>query len=247
MVLPDRSGTKVPLAAKLVLTAFVAVLVPYYWVTYTPWNFLFFCDLALLMTLAAVWLESPLLAGVAAVGITLPQFVWVADLVAGGRLAGIAAYMFDPKLSLFVRGLSMFHGWLPFLVLWLVARLGYDRRALPAQLALGWAVLLVCFFLGPLPPAPSSHPNAAVNINYVHGLGFERPQTSVSPATWFAGLMIGLPLVVVAPTHLVFCKIFPAPGQDAGRAVAGGEGARSSSAAPRQARLAGLEPREERP
>jgi hypothetical protein len=54
MVLPDRPGNKVPLAVKLVLTAFVAVLVSHYWVTYTPWNFLFFCDLALLMTLAAI-------------------------------------------------------------------------------------------------------------------------------------------------------------------------------------------------
>ena len=40
----DRA--KVPLLAKLAYTAFVAVLVPYYWATYTPWNFLFFCDLA---------------------------------------------------------------------------------------------------------------------------------------------------------------------------------------------------------
>ena len=30
---------------------------------------------------------------------------------------GMAGYMFDPKLPLFVRGLSLFHGWLPFLLL----------------------------------------------------------------------------------------------------------------------------------
>lgn len=215
----DRPGNKMPLAVKLVLTAFVAVLVPYYWVTYTPWNFLFFCDLALLITLVALWTESPLLASVAAVGITVPQFLWVADFLAGGRVVGIAAYMFDPKLPLFVRGLSTFHGWLPFLLLWLVWRLGYDRRALPAQLVLGWSVLVVCFFLAPMPPAPSSHPNAAVNINYVHGLGFEHPQTSVSPGTWLAGLMLGLPLAVVAPTHLVFRRVFPSPRSAVGTTV----------------------------
>ncbi len=45
---------RIPLALKLAYTAFVAVLVPYYWVTYSPWNFLFFCDVALLIALAAL-------------------------------------------------------------------------------------------------------------------------------------------------------------------------------------------------
>ena len=220
MAAPDRAANKVPLAVKLVYTAFVAVLVPYYWVTYTPWNFLFFCDVALLMTLAALWLESPLLASTAAVGITVPQLLWVFDFVTAGRVVGMAAYMFDPKLPLFVRGLSTFHGWLPFFLLWLVGRLGYDRRALPAQLALGWAVLLTCFFLAPAPPAPPSLPNAAVNINYVYGLGFEGAQTWVSPGLWFAGLMVGVPLVFVIPTHLAFRKLFSTPNHADGRALA---------------------------
>ena len=58
----------------------------------------------------------------------------------------MTTYMFDPAIPLFVRGLSPFHGWLPFLLLWLVARLGYDRRAFGAQTVLGIAVLLVCYF-----------------------------------------------------------------------------------------------------
>src|SRR6476660_2424727 len=120
---------RVPLAVKIAYTAFVAVLVPYYWVTYTPWNFLFFCDVALLMTLAVLWLESPLLSRICAVGITLPQALWVPDFVTAGRVVGLAGYMFDPKYPLFVRGLSLFHGRLPFLLLRLVWRLGYDRRA----------------------------------------------------------------------------------------------------------------------
>jgi hypothetical protein len=50
---------KIPLWLKVAYTAFVAVLVPYYWHTYGPVNFLWFCDIALLVTLAALWLESP--------------------------------------------------------------------------------------------------------------------------------------------------------------------------------------------
>ena len=32
---------RIPLWVKLVYTGFVGVVVPYYWVTYTPWNFLY--------------------------------------------------------------------------------------------------------------------------------------------------------------------------------------------------------------
>ena len=39
-------------------------------------------------------------------------------------------YMFAADHSLFLRGLSLFHGWLPFLLVYLVWKLGYDRRAL---------------------------------------------------------------------------------------------------------------------
>lgn len=64
---------RIPLPVKIVYTAFVAVLVPYYWATYTPWNFLYFCDVALLLTLVAIWTENALLVSMSSVGILLPQ------------------------------------------------------------------------------------------------------------------------------------------------------------------------------
>jgi hypothetical protein len=202
----DRS--RIPLVVKLLYTAFVCVLVPYYWVTYTPWNFLYFCDVALLMTLAALWREDSLLASIPAVGITVPQLVWLIDFLTGGRLIGMTAYMIDPKYSLLVRALSLFHGWLPFFLLWLVWRLGYDRRALLVQTILTWVLLLVCYFLAPAPPAPPGNPTAAVNIDYVHGLSSEAPQTWMPPWLWLTLLMIGLPLCAYLPTHLVLRRAF---------------------------------------
>src|SRR5262249_13647659 len=101
----------IPLWVKLAYTLFVAVLVPYYWKAYGPTNFLYFCDVALLLGLAALWLESPLLASSAAVGILLPQTLWVADLVGnffGRPITGMTAYMFRPDLSRLLRGLSLF-------------------------------------------------------------------------------------------------------------------------------------------
>src|SRR5207247_7196583 len=86
----------------LPISAFVCVLVPYYWTTYTPWNFLYFCDLALLITCVALWLESPFLTSTQAVGIVLPQMLWVADfgarLVAGVHLSGMTWYLLDPEI-----------------------------------------------------------------------------------------------------------------------------------------------------
>ena len=53
---------RIPLWVKLLYTAFLCVLVPYYWSAYGPTNFLYYCDVALFMTLAALWTESALLA-----------------------------------------------------------------------------------------------------------------------------------------------------------------------------------------
>ena len=99
-VATETTMSRIPLLVKIVYTAFVALLVPYYWVTYTPWNFLYFCDVALLLTLVAVWTENALLVSMSSVGILLPQALWVLDFlaraVAGVHITGMTAYMFDP-------------------------------------------------------------------------------------------------------------------------------------------------------
>ena len=41
--------SKIPIAVKLAYTAFCAVLIPIYLRNYGPTNFLYFCDVALLM------------------------------------------------------------------------------------------------------------------------------------------------------------------------------------------------------
>lgn len=194
---------RIPLAVKLAYSSFVVVVVPYYWVTYSPWNFLFFCDVALLMTVPALWLENSLLLSLPAVGLTVPQLLWVGDLLCGSPL-GMTSYMFDPKLPVWVRGLSTFHGWLPFLLMWGVWRLGYDRRALAGWTILSTVILLVCYFVAPAPPAPPDNPNLAVNINYVYGLGYEKPQTWMPPLVWLASMIVGFPLVFYLPAHIAY-------------------------------------------
>jgi hypothetical protein len=198
--------SRIPLWLKIVYTAFMAVLVPVYWYNYGPTNFLYFCDVCLFLTLVAVWCESKLLASMCAVGILLPQLLWVTDFVCGCvgvPLTGMTNYMFHEHKSLFLRGLSLFHGWIPFLLIYLVLVLGYDRRALPAWTALAWALLLVGYFLLPAPPAPVDNPNLPVNVNYVYGMNDDKPQEWMHPLLWLGTLMAGLPVLLYWPTHLL--------------------------------------------
>jgi len=197
---------RVPVWVKIAYTAFVAVLVPYYLKTYGPTNFLYFCDVALLMTLAAMWLESPLLASMPAVGILVAQTFWCIDFLAGlagVRLLGMTDYMFDQDLSLFARGLSFFHFWLPFVIVWLVWKLGYDRRALVGWTVIAWVLQLICYFAMPAPPPPAGDANLPVNINYVYGFSDQAMQTWMPPGAFLAAMMVGLPLLAFVPTHLL--------------------------------------------
>lgn len=201
------SSKKIPLWLKLAYSAFMLVLVPVYWINYGPTNFLYFCDMALFLTLAGIWLESPLLISMCAVGILAPQMLWVLDFIGtaiGFPITGMTGYMFNSENPLFNRGLSFFHGWLPFLLVFLVVKLGYDKRGLPAWTGLAWLLILVCFFMMPGP-----NPNAGmtpVNINYVWGMNDAAAQTWMPAYAWLALLLFGMPLVLFLPTHLLLRK-----------------------------------------
>jgi hypothetical protein len=207
---PPRN--RIPLWLKLAYSAFMAVLIPVYSYQYGPTNFLYFCDIAILVTLVAIWMESPLLVSMQAVGIILPQMLWVVEFIlkglTGKSLLGVADYMYNPKIPLFARCLSSFHGWLPFLLLYLVWKLGYDRRALIVQAIACWVILLVCYLFTPPPPARTGDRWEQVNINYVYGIGEERPQQWMRPALWMAMLMTVLPVGIYLPTHFLLDKAF---------------------------------------
>jgi hypothetical protein len=200
-----------PLALKLAYSGFLLVLVPVYWRHYGPTNFLYFCDVALLLTGVGLWWESPLLISMATVGILLPQLFWLLDLASralGRPISGMTAYMFDATRSRFLRGLSLFHGWLPLLLLWLVAQLGYDPRAWWMWSLLA-AVLVLISYLALPPPSPQRG-TRPVNVNYVHGLSDERPQTWMPRWAWLGVCLLGFPLVLYLPAHLLLQALMPA-------------------------------------
>ncbi len=215
-----HTTSAIPLWFKVSYTAFMAVLIPVYWYHYGPTNFLYFCDIALLLTLVGVWRESSLLISLPAVGILLPQALWCVDFVVqlcGFKMTGMTAYMFDETKPLFLRGLSLFHGWLPFLLVYLVFKLGYDKRALKGWTALTIGLCLIAFYLLPQAGETLADPNLPRNVNYVFGMDDARPQTMMSAelylVTW-VGLLI---MLIFIPTHFVLKKLCLTPEQAAAK------------------------------
>lgn len=197
----------IPLWLKLLYSGFMAVLIPYYWQAYGPANFLWFCDVALIVTLIGMWRESPLLISTQAVAIVAPQILWIisfaTEFVSGYPFLGLASYMFDDSIPLFVRGLSLFHGWMPLLLLWLVYRVGFDRRAWLLQTLIAAGVLTTAFLVldGPT--------TLAGNVNKVFGLDDKTPQTWMPAVMWVGVLCVGYPLAIYLPSHLVFRRVMP--------------------------------------
>ncbi|MGA3285176.1 MAG: hypothetical protein ABSD57_12055 [Verrucomicrobiota bacterium] len=217
--LPVVRKHKIPLAAKVAGTAFLAVLVPIYLHIYGPTNFLWFCDAALILTVAGMWWESSLLISMCAVGILLPQCLWLADFgshLLGIHFLGLTGYMFDRHLPLFTRGLSLFHGWLPLLLVWLLIRLGYDKRALSAWTVLAAGLVLVCYFFTPPAGTHLVNPNTPININYVYGFNDRQPQHRLNQNLYVILWLVVLWLVAFLPTHLALRKSFNAPRPAAG-------------------------------
>jgi len=194
----------IPVAVKIAYTLFLCVLVPVYWAHYGPKNFLWFSDIALLATGAALWLHSSLLASMMAVAVLLPELAWNADFVGrmltGRQMLGMSDYMFDADKPVYLRALSLFHVPLPVGLVWLVHRLGYDRRAWALQSLLALIVLPVTYGIT----------DPAENVNWVHGLG-SKPQRWLSPWLYLALLIVSFSLVLYLPAHL-FLRWLSGPG-----------------------------------
>jgi hypothetical protein len=191
----------IPLWLKIAYTLFVCGFVPINRRQYGYANFLWFSDLAVFLVLGSLWAESALFASMAGLAILLPETAWNLDyffrLLIGREGIGLCNYMFDPAISRPIRALSLFHVWLPPLILWLLFRLGYDPRALGAQCLLSLATLILCYFLSP----------REMNINWVFGFG-ERPQSRL-PAPLFALLIaIAFPVLIYLPTHVLLTGYF---------------------------------------
>lgn len=193
----------IPLWLKVIYTVFVVITILVYLKKYGPGNFLWFSDIALIVTVAALWLENQLLASMMAVGILLPEAVWNVSffgrLLTGKQLTGLAGYMFDPDKPLYLRAISLFHVFLPVLLVWLISQLGYASDAWICQTMLAWVVLPVTYWV----TKPED------NINWVYGPK-GKPQKRMPPLLYLLLVMLAFPILVYFPTHLILNVIFNA-------------------------------------
>jgi hypothetical protein len=193
----------VPLGLKLLYTAFIAVMIPVYWTRSAagPRNFLWFSDIALFGTVLALWLESALLASMMALAVLLPEILWtiswLSGLIFGRPITSVAGYMFDSAEHWYMKALSLFHVHMLVVLVWLLWRLGYDSRALPAQTLLALVVFPVTYVL-----TDPRH-----NINRVFGPG-RFPQRRLHPIAYLALLMLFMPAIVYVPTHFLLRTLF---------------------------------------
>jgi hypothetical protein len=191
----------IPIWIKITYTAFVIITVVIYFKKYGPGNFLWFSDIALITMVPALWMESRLLASMMAIGTLLPEIFWnisfLVRILMGKRMSGLTDYMFESKYPLYLRAISLFHIFLPALIIWTIAEFGYEPVALYVQTLLS----LIVFPLSYLLTDPKE------NVNWVHGPGRE-PQKLMHPLLYLGLLMIMFPVVIYLPTHLILKSLF---------------------------------------
>jgi hypothetical protein len=169
----------------------VAVYFVSFAVSYGFANFLFLCNLSVILTAIGLWTGSRVLLSSQAVAILLVGTVWTADLVSrlvtGRHFLGGTEYMWDPRWPLFTRLLSLYHVVLPPLLVFALRRVGYDRRGYWLQCAIAVAGVSLGRLFGP-----------EANINQAFADPFFRrgwggPLTHVAVVSGFL-VLIGYPI-----------------------------------------------------
>lgn len=183
--------------------AWLAFWVPVYWHFWGPHNFVYLCDIAMILGCIGIFANNALLISSQAVSSLLVDAMWAVD--AGWRAAfgrhifGGTEYLFDASHPLWLRLLSLYHVAIPVVLLWAVRRAGYDRR--------GWALqagIVAAAFVGArfTPPAQ--------NINFAFRLPVVNKPFGPAPLHVFVSILFMI-FVVYWPTHWALRKIFPAP------------------------------------
>jgi hypothetical protein len=188
-----QTNSRLPLALKILWTAWVLIWAPLYLGQYGGQNFLYFCDIGNVLITVGLWAESRLVISWQAVVLLVFQSLYALDLLGalllGRHFIGGTEYMFDPKIPLLVRLLGLYHVVVPPLLLWLVDRVGYDLRAWKWATLETWIVVPINFFWRP-----------QYNVNFARGIG--RAQHLMPAWLYLIAYLILVPLLVYWPTQL---------------------------------------------
>jgi hypothetical protein len=177
----------------------LAVWVPSYAATWGWNNFLAYCDVAVFLTCAGLWAGSALLLSSQTVAAIPAGLLWAADatarLATGRHLFGGTEYMWDQRVPLPVRLLSLFHLLLPVVLVLALRKTGYHRRALLFQVAVTAPLLVAARLLA-----------AGKNLNFAFSDPLLHRQWGPAPLHLLA-MLVGTALVAYLPAHLALRRL----------------------------------------
>lgn len=138
---------------RYVALLWLCLYLPTYARAYGLVNFLFLCNLGVVLTALAVWRGSTLLLSMQALAAPVVGVTWTLDvlsrLLLGRHLIGGTEYMWDPQFPLALRLMSCYHSLWPVVTLACLRRTGYDRRAWPAQALVAAVAITAARFTDP--------------------------------------------------------------------------------------------------
>lgn len=193
--------TTFPRWTRWTAAAWLAFWVPVYWIFWGPHNFVYLCDIAVILGCIGICTNNTLLVSSQAVSSVVVDAMWAVD--AGWRAAfgrhifGGTEYLFDPSHALWLRLLSLYHVAIPVVLLWALHRAGYDRRGWRLQAGIVAAAFVIARFT----PAEQ-------NINFAFRLPVVEKPFGPAPLHVTVSILFMI-FVVYWPTHWALRKIFP--------------------------------------
>jgi hypothetical protein len=184
---------------RLAAAGFLLVYLPAYALAYGPANFLFLCNLSVILAGIGFLCANRVLLSSQAIAILLVGAAWTLDvasrLLLGRHLIGGSEYMWDSQWPLFTRLLSLYHVALPIALIAALRRLGYDARGYWLQSAIAVLGVALGRLFGP-----------EANINFA----FADPilKRSWGPAPAHVAVVAGFLVLVVYPiSHLLLARL----------------------------------------
>ncbi|MFW6025143.1 MAG: hypothetical protein ACOCRX_02265 [Candidatus Woesearchaeota archaeon] len=161
-------------------------------------SFLWLCHFALVLLFFGMWFENKMILSMMALT-SIPFYIswsvlFIIDILTDISFESIA-YMFEPSLPTLLRGVSLFHIFLPIFILFILFEIGYNPNIFYLQSIIGMVILILTYLDSP-----------ELNINWVYGIG--SPQNIVHPILYLILLMIALIFIVYLPTHLTLSHFF---------------------------------------
>lgn len=189
-----------PLSSWLVLV-WLLVYIPVYATSYGFWHFMQLCNLGVLISCMGFLLRNAFLISSQAIATPVIALFWLADFlsqcITGHFIHGGTAYMWNGEIPLITRLLSLYHLFLPVLLISWLAKNGYEKNSWKLQAAIAVSALLLGLFIAP----------SVENLNYV----YHWPGGRILYGQPILHAMLSLSILLVFvywPTHRVLLLAF---------------------------------------